>query len=194
MTKDFSEIQEPENVSTEMHVTLNQCVVKMKSTQLMQVLVTNQIAKAGDVEEKIKEIGFNQGAFVPQVSFDWAMSVSVIRNAWTNNAVPTLITAIAIMTFLTVAMVQSAGVERVKMADSISITRKNALLVQPGQQQWLHGPIHQHLGPPHLELHHLILQHHQIGTQTIVGVRDVPVTLVLLSTMVNVFLNKSVSI
>ena len=47
----------------------------MKSIHPMQVLVTNQIAKVGDVEEKIKEIGFNQDAFVRQVSSDWELNV-----------------------------------------------------------------------------------------------------------------------
>ena len=95
---------------------LNQFVVKMKSTQLMQVLVTNQIAKAGDAGGKTKEIGFNQVVFAPQVSPDWEVNASVIRNAWTNNAVSILITAVALTRLLTVAMAPSAGVERVKMA------------------------------------------------------------------------------
>ena len=90
----------------------------MKSIHPMQVLVTNQIAKVGDVEEKIKEIGFNQDAFVRQVSSDWELNVSVIRNVWTNNVVPTPITAIAISRLLTVAMAPSAGDEKVKMAPS----------------------------------------------------------------------------
>ena len=116
VTKDYSEIQEPENVSTQKHVRWNQCVVKMKSTQLMQALVMNRIAKVGDVEEKIKEIGFNQVAFALQVSPDWEVNASVIKNAWTNNAVSILITVVALTRLLTVAMAPSAGVERVKMA------------------------------------------------------------------------------
>ena len=101
-----------------MHVTMNQFVAKMKSTQLGQARVTNQIAKVGDVEEKIKEIGFNQVVFVLQVSSDWELNVSVIRNVWINNAAPTLITAIALTRLLTVAMAPSAGDEKVKMAPS----------------------------------------------------------------------------
>ena len=112
-----------------MHVSSNRSVLKTKSTHPWQVLVLNPIAKAGDAEEKIKEVGSTQDAFAPLVSLDWEINASVIRNAWTNNAVPTLITAIAISRLLTVAMAPSAGAERVKMAPSRSITRKNDLLI-----------------------------------------------------------------
>ena len=108
---------------------MNRFVAKMKSTQLGQARVWKGIAKVGDVEERISEIGFNPDAFAPQVSSDWEMSASPIKNARINNVASTLISAVALMKFLIAAMVQSAGVESIKMEPSRLITRKSDLLI-----------------------------------------------------------------